>query len=62
MKNVQAFGYEKRIGKTPSGGASCEIYYYCGYNEICAKEDATYCVIFEKSKKGETINEIHCKL
>lgn len=62
MKNMECFGYERKIGKTPSGGKYSEIYYYCGCNEACAKEDATHCIIYEKKKNGKTINTIHCML
>lgn len=62
MSNVSSFGFERIVGKTPSGGRYCEIYYYCGVNEACAKEDATHCVIYEKKKNGTTINTIYCML
>ena len=62
MISTQSFGYEKIIGKTPSGGKYCEIYYYRGVDEACAKEEATHCVIYEKKRNGKTINTIYCML
>lgn len=62
MSNTSSFGFERIVGKTPSGGRYCEIYYYRGVNEACAKEDATHCVIFEKKRNGTTINTIYCML
>ena len=54
--------FERIIGKTVSGGKYSDIYYFCGYNQACAKKDATYCTIYEKNSKGKVINTIHCKL
>lgn len=62
MKNFECFGFERKIGKTPSGGKYCDIYYYCGCNEACEKRDATHCIILEKNKKGNLINTIYCSL
>ncbi|MBQ7226429.1 MAG: hypothetical protein IJX02_07520 [Clostridia bacterium] len=62
MKNMECFGYERKIGKTPNGGKFCEIYYYCGCGEPCEKQDATHCIIFEKKRNGKTINTIYCML
>ena len=62
MKNKQSFGFERIVGKTLNGGKYSEIYYYCGYNEACAKEDATHCVILEKKANGKIINTIYCML
>ena len=62
MKRIQEFGYEKVIGKTTSGGKYAEIYYFCDYNRLCAKEDATHCIIYEKAKNGSVLHTIHCKL
>ena len=62
MKNTQSFGSERIVGKTPNGGKYSEIYYYCGYNEACAKEDATHCIIEERRKNGTLINRIYCML
>ena len=62
MKNFECFGFERKIGKTPSGGKYCDIYYYCGCNEACEKRDATHCIILEKNKKGNLINKIYCSL
>ena len=62
MKNIQSFGFERIVGRTTCGGKYSDIYYYCGYNEACAKEDATHCIIFEKNKSGKVLNTIFCKL
>ncbi|MBE6675028.1 MAG: hypothetical protein E7596_07985 [Ruminococcaceae bacterium] len=62
MKNFESFGYERKIGKTPNGGKYCEIYYYRGVNESCAKEEATHCIIYEKKANGKLINTIYCML
>lgn len=62
MKNIECFGFERKVGKTPSGGKFCDIYYYRGCNEACEKRDATHCIIFEKKKNGKLINTIYCML
>lgn len=62
MKNLSSFGYERIVGKTICKGKYSDIYYYRGVCESCAKEDATFCIILEKNKWGQTINRIHCKL
>lgn len=62
MKNLSSFGYERIVGKTICKGKYSDIYYYRGIHEACTKEDATHCIIFEKNKKGQTINRIYCKL
>lgn len=62
MKNMNGFGFERIVGKTLNGGKYSDVYYYCGYNESCAKEDATHCIIYEKNQYGKVISKIHCKL
>ena len=62
MKNMECYGFERKIGRTPSGGKYAEIYYYKGCNEACAKEEATHCIIYEKKKNGTVLNVIHCAL
>ena len=62
MKNMECYGFERKIGKTPNGGKYTETYYYKDCNEACEKIDATYCIIYEKKRNGKTINVIHCSL
>ena len=62
MKNIQCFGYERKIGRTPNGGKYAEIYYYNECNFACAKEEATHCIIFERKSNGKLVGTIHCSL
>lgn len=62
MKNMNCYGFERRIGRTPCGGRYTETYYYNGCNIACEKSDATHCVIYEKKRNGKVINIIHCML
>lgn len=62
MRSIEGVGFERKVGKTPSGGRYVEIYYYRNCNEACEKEDATHCVIYEKKKNGKVLNVIHCML
>lgn len=62
MKNMECYGFERKIGKTPSKGRYTETYYYRNCNEACSKEEATHCIIYEKGRKGKIINIIHCML
>jgi hypothetical protein len=62
MKNMECYGFERKTGKTPSGGRYSETYYYKNLNEACAKEDATHCVIYEMKRNGKVLNIIHCML
>ena len=62
MKNTECYGYERRVGKTPSGGKYSEIYYFGEGGVACAKEDATHCIIYERKRNGKLINTIHCFL
>ena len=62
MKDAKGYGYERIVGKTISGGAYSEIFYFSGYNEACEKKDATHCVIYERKGSGALVNKIYCKL
>ena len=62
MKNFECFGFERKMGKTPSGGRYAETYYYKDCNVACQKEEATHCIIFEKKRNGKTLNVIRCML
>lgn len=62
IKNAECFGYERRVGKTPSGGKYSETYYYNGCNFACEKYEATHCIIYERKSNGKLINTIYCSL
>ena len=62
MKNLQCYGFERKIGKTPCGGKYAETYYYKDEGIACEKAEATHCIIFEKKRNGKTLNVIRCSL
>lgn len=63
MKKVKGhkicYGYEKVMGRTPHGGAYCEIFYYDNENVMCEAKDATRCIIYERKRNGQLINVIY---
>jgi hypothetical protein len=56
------YGYEKVKGKTPSGGAYAEIFYYNNDHVMCEAREASYCLIYERKRNGRLIQIIHAIL
>ncbi|MBR2024715.1 MAG: hypothetical protein IKA02_02780 [Clostridia bacterium] len=62
MKNKKSFGYEKILGTSLKGGDYFEIFYYNNDNEICSKDSATRCIIYEKMNNGSVVHTIYSTL
>lgn len=56
------YGYEKIMGRTPSGGHYAEIFYYNDENVMCEANEASYCLIYERKRNGKIIHVIHAML
>ena len=61
-KHKICYGYEKIKGRTPSGGAYAEIFYYNNDHVMCEARDASYCLIYERKRNGAIINTIYAIL
>ncbi len=62
MKTKNVIGYERVLGKSLKGGDYFEIYYYNNDNEICSKDSATHCIIYEKMNNGSIVHTIYSYL